>query len=808
MDMTAPIALKSDVLLIPVSELDPATRKSIDCGDDDVALSRPRTRTTSTVIDATAAALIEQFRTPKTIVEAVVLFSKARRFKPDDVLDDAYRLVRQMVEQGFMTAPRPDEAADATGDQEMQPQFSRGTFVAGAEVLRLIQLLEDTEVYLARHPETGSCVLKIQRPGPHPPMGLFAGEARVLETLGGVVGPRLMSSGVHNGCAFLLMEHCRGIDSALAADEHRREGMQGLPGLLALAQEIAKAYAALHDTGVIHGDVHPRNVLVQGDGSVRLIDFGLSVTRSTNPGEGLSPRGGVAFFQDPETAQAALDGHPWVPVTPAGEQYSVGALLYLLMTGVYYIDFSLGRLELLREIVERSPVPIAQRGLPAWPALEACLFKALSKRPEDRFASMADFAEALANVDTTPGSHVEPHVTPDGRVALEQAAEQVLQQTVLDGSWFTNGFAQGPTASLNYGSTGVAYVVARVARAREDPALLARADAWLCRAAALAKNDANAFLNPTGELAPEIVGTVTPYHTKSGIAAVRAMIAEMMGDGLEHARAVDDFLSSAADECINLDLTLGQCSTVVGALQILQTLPSDWAAVRQRLIEFGNERVQRVWRELGARPPVATSGINNLGMAHGWAGFIYTALLWSDVTAAPIPEDVPVRLGQLADLAEPSGRGFTWPWELSAGAETNYMSGWCNGSAGYIPLWTTAARMFDNRRYLDLAIGAGWDVWDAPDSSCTLCCGLAGRAYALLTLYRHTRDHAWLARARMLGYRAVGGVFESEYPHSLYKGQLVLPALEADLADPDRSCQPFFELEPRPTDQAFAVVNR
>jgi serine/threonine-protein kinase len=125
------------------------------------------------------------------------------------------------------------------------------------------------------------------------------------------------------------------------------------------------------------------------------------------------------------------------------------------------------------------------------------------------------------------------------------------------------------------------------------------------------------------------------------------------------------------------------------------------------------------------------------------------------------------------------------------------MSGWCNGSAGHVVLWTTAARTFGDERHLDLAIGAAWDVWDAPDTSCTLCCGLAGRAYALLALYRLTRDRTWLGRARSLGYRAVHGVFESGYPHSLYKGQLVLPVLAADLADPDRSCQPFFDLDLR-----------
>ena len=88
-------------------------------------------------------------------------------------------------------------------------------------------------------------------------------------------------------------------------------------------------------------------------------------------------------------------------------------------------------------------------------------------------------------------------------------------------------------------------------------------------------------------------------------------------------------------------------------------------------------------------------------------------------------------------------------------------------------------------------------MWDTPDTSCTLCCGLAGRSYALLAMYRLTRDRTWLGRARSLGYRAVHGVFESGYPHSLYKGQLVRPVWPPTSPTPIDPCQPFFDLDPR-----------
>ena len=122
------------------------------------------------------------------------------------------------------------------------------------------------------------------------------------------------------------------------------------------------------------------------------------------------------------------------------------------------------------------------------------------------------------------------------------------------------------------------------------------------------------------------------------------------------------------------------------------------------------------------------------------------------------------------------------------------MSGWCNGACGYVFLWTLAHRLLDDPRYLELAYGAAWRSWDAPEQIVTLCCGLAGRAYALLNLYRHTNETVWLDRARDLALRAARtGDTTKEYPHSLYKGEFGLAVLAADLEQPNEATMPFFE---------------
>jgi eukaryotic-like serine/threonine-protein kinase len=107
-------------------------------------------------------------------------------------------------------------------------------------------------------------------------------------------------------------------------------------------------------------------------------------------------------------------------------------------------------------------------------------------------------------------------------------------------------------------------------------------------------------------------------------------------------------------------------------------------------------------------------------------------------------------------------------------------------------------RLERDDRWLDLADGAAWNAWEVDGPVSTVCCGRAGRAYALLNLFRHTDDPAWLTRARVLADRAAAesAPGESEgHEDSLYKGRLGPALLAADQSAPRNACLPFFEPE-------------
>jgi hypothetical protein len=99
----------------------------------------------------------------------------------------------------------------------------------------------------------------------------------------------------------------------------------------------------------------------------------------------------VVFFQEPEYAAALRKGEPPPAASPAGEQYALAALLWLLFSGAHTHDFKLAREEMLRQIAEEPPRSFES----PWPEAEAVLGRALAKDPGERFQSMNDMAQAL-----------------------------------------------------------------------------------------------------------------------------------------------------------------------------------------------------------------------------------------------------------------------------------------------------------------------------------------------------------------------------------------------------------------------------
>lgn len=485
----------------------------------------------------------------------------------------------------------------------------------------------------------------------------------------------------------------------------------------------------------------------------------------------------------------------------------MAALIYLLATGEYYADFPLHRRELLRRVAEARVLPFARRGIPPWPALEAVLARALARAPAQRFASMAEFAAALRMIapDTARPSLRR------GPTIVRQSPRRRLLLDVLHGlRTLERRFARGlpaPTCSVNLGAAGVALALYRIACIRGDAAMLGAADAWIT-SAAHELEAATAFADPVADLTPQTVGRISPFHTEAGVWAVRALISQAAGDKAGMEAAAKAFVTASRRPCEVLDLTLGRTGTLLVCALLLDAFHPALGPGCDALRLLGRETVHAVVRALECRGPIAASTrLPVLGLAHGWAGALYATLRWCRSTGAAVPAVVGRRLTELARLGEPAGRGMQWP-RIPGGSrpdpERSHVASWCGGTAGFVHLWTIAATSLDRDDFLDLAELSAWNVWEARRGAPGLCCGVAGRAYALINLYKHTGERSWLRRAQDLADRAAlaadGPTADRGRPWSLFRGRMGIAVLAADLDRPETASMPFFEEEgwPRP----------
>ena len=157
-----------------------------------------------------------------------------------------------------------------------------------------------------------------------------------------------------------------------------------------LVKTIAEAVHYAHQRGTLHRDLKPQNVLMDANGQPHLTDFGLA--KRLDRDSGLTQSGAVLgspSFMPPEQA-AGRHGD----VGPASDVYSLGAILYQLLTGKPPFAAATP-LEIIRQVVEADPRAPSKLNSSVPPDLETICLKCLEKKPERRYATACALAEEL-----------------------------------------------------------------------------------------------------------------------------------------------------------------------------------------------------------------------------------------------------------------------------------------------------------------------------------------------------------------------------------------------------------------------------
>lgn len=778
--------LPENVRFTPVAELPETLKAKFEYEEGDVLLTFDHSRQTSKVIDADVADLLREFTTPKPLVEGIFRYAVLHKLKAQEVLDHSFMMLAQLRGEGFLV--------DAEGDlshRSQQDFFSAGDMFLDYEVAAKIQSISDTEVYKIKKGEV-YYVLKLLKTSGHEKYVMlnYEKEVAILSHLEGVCTPALLDSGEWEGNHYIIMQWCEGAACDEATEKYRNlTDPDNLYRLISIFYKILEAYAFIHSKGVIHSDIHPRNVLVADDGGVKIIDFGIS--RFENVSENTA-RGGVGFFFEPEYALSVINRKVQPPASFLGEQYALSALLYQLLTGKPYLDFSFEKEVAFKQIAENPPVPFSQYDLDIDPEIEAVIFKGLSKAPADRFSSVREYADRFLAIRKR--MEQQKSTIPEIKYSVAAFMEALERRLGWDGPLLDHGLQLPPTCSVNYGAAGIAYLFYRLACLRNDPDMLALADVWVNRAQACLKDEDRAFFSKEIEITPETVGHTSIYHSAAGVHLVQALVCKAMGDinGCYH--AILGFVAEASRPCEDLDVTVGLSSNLIGCA-VLWELFQHEETLKQEIARLAAQTRDKIWNIIDAYPPVADgSPILYRGIAHGWAGILYATLLWSRQSGTALPSPFFRRVKELEDLGIEEN-GYV-RWNLTPDS-TESWPGWCHGAAGYAFLWMLLFRCTAERRYLDLAHKSAkyFIENDQEDTNGSLCCGMSGQAYALLSIYRATRDEFYLKTAKNLARRIVKNAYSPLMRNnSLYKGDVGAAVLFAELDQPLSARMPLFEV--------------
>ncbi|MFN8123565.1 MAG: Stk1 family PASTA domain-containing Ser/Thr kinase [Thermoleophilia bacterium] len=198
---------------------------------------------------------------------------------------------------------------------------------------------------------------------------------------------QVFDRGEAGGTYFIVMEHLPGPDLKQVI---RRNGPMDPLEAVDNALQILAALAVAHRNDVIHRDVKPQNVLRSADGTLKVTDFGIARAGAYSDVTEAVSVIGTAQYLSPEQARGG-------EVTPASDCYSVGIVLYEMLTGRVPFDGERPVVIAMKQINEPPVDPrVYEPGIPQ--PLEAVVLKALAKRPSERYRTAEEFTAALLNV--------------------------------------------------------------------------------------------------------------------------------------------------------------------------------------------------------------------------------------------------------------------------------------------------------------------------------------------------------------------------------------------------------------------------
>ena len=253
--------------------------------------------------------------------------------------------------------------------------------------------------------------------------------------------------GNEDGILYLVMAYVEGGSLKDRIDR----GPLSLKETETILRQVASALDYAHRRNVVHRDIKPDNILLDGEGNAILSDFGIvKILEGDNTG-GLTGTGGVLgtpAYMAPEQSQGA-------EITPKADIYALGVIVFEMLTGQQPYQADTPMQVILKHISD--PVPsLTEQVATLPPALEVVMINVLAKHPEDRYASATEFAQEFLRAQHNDAISItsipKSAPTQTERVAITPQTTQAARPQNETAPQATVGPGDDPCAAVQIGN--------------------------------------------------------------------------------------------------------------------------------------------------------------------------------------------------------------------------------------------------------------------------------------------------------------------------------------------------------------------